>query len=481
MKLFKKKWVTGLLTATLLGTTLVGCSSPANSSNAPKSEEGTIKKEVSKEEGVKEKGKEEKVLVWTNNRHDAEYMQQVVADFNKKHEGEINIEFVINTDNYINLITMGISSNQAPDIFCTMANQFDLKSFADSNIIQPLNPYITEEFKQIYDLKALSYEAINTLGEDIYYVPTAQRSGNRLIYNKELFQKAGIAAPPKTLPELVEMAKKITEVGGGVQYGVGMPGQSFAFSRLIEPSAQVSGVGPYDYVNGKYDFSGYKPFIEATRQMFTEGSMIPGAATMKVDPLRVQFSEGNIGMYSNASQEVGVLTDQFPAKMEWGVAEIPSLDGQIKGALSALPQVGWAMTTTVKNPEAAWKVIEYLSSLEVMVGYVEKGYSLPSSSVVMEKVDQSKISKLAEFGKKDYESVYPQFPQVTPQGKGWKDVLWEACLPTDMDIDKTLEELTKSYNEALDAEVKMGKVKRLIIKDYDPLNFSNSTYTYLNE
>lgn len=479
MKLFKHRYLSGMLAVTLFGSVLVGCSS-SNTTSTP-SATGESQASNSKEE--KTSGKEEKVLVWTNNRHDAEYMQQVVEQFNQEHDGEIEIEFVINTDNYINMITMGISSNQAPDVFCVGAatTGFDLKSFVEAKIIQPLNPYLTDEFKKVYDLETLKYQDINTIEDNIYYVPTAQRSGNRLIYNKELFDKAGITQAPKTLPELVSMAKQITEVGGGTQFGCAIPGQSGPFMRLIYPSAEVSGVSLYDYTTGKYDFTGYKPFIEVTRQIFDEGSMLPGSASMKVDPLRVQFSEGNIGMYGNASQEVGVLTDQFPAKMEWGVAEIPSLDGEIKGALSASPQNGWAITNTAKNPEAAAKVIEYLSSEEVMIGYVEKGYSLPTSQVVMSKVDESKLGKLADFGTLEYESVYPRYPQVTPQGKNWEDALWEACLPGGPDIDKTLADLTKAYNEALDREVKMGKTRRLIIENYDALNPNDGTFTYLNE
>ena len=139
------------------------------------------------------------------------------------------------------------------------------------------------------------------------------------------------------------------------------------------------------------------------------------------------------------------------------------------------------MTTTAENPAAAAKVIEYLSSVDVMKGYVEKGYSLPTSDKVMEAVDQSKIGKLADFAPLSYESVYPQFPNVTPQGKNWEEVLWEACFPEAGDIDPILETLTKDYNDALDKEVKMGKTRRLIIKDFDPLKPAEGTLEYLDQ
>lgn len=95
-------------------------------------------------------------------------------------------------------------------------------------------------------------------------------------------------------------------------------------------------------------------------------------------------------------------------------------------------------------------------------------------------IDKSKMGKLAEFSPVPYESVYPAIPNVSPEGQDWKTALWESCLPNGPDVDKTIESLNKSYNAALDKEVKMGKVKRLVIKDYDPMSPSSGTFEYLD-
>jgi multiple sugar transport system substrate-binding protein len=48
------------------------------------------------------------------------------------------------------------------------------------------------------------------------------------------------------------------------------------------------------------------------------GGMFPGAETLSDDALRAQFAEGNIGMImGSGSFDVGVLYDQFPAKVPW--------------------------------------------------------------------------------------------------------------------------------------------------------------------
>ena len=58
--------------------------------------------------------------------------------------------------------------------------------------------------------------------------------------------------------------------------------------------------------------------------------------------------------------------------------------------------------------------------------------------------------------------------------------MWNACLQGGPDIDETIDNLNKTYNAALDKEVKMGKTKRLVIKDYDPLHPGDGTIEYLD-
>jgi multiple sugar transport system substrate-binding protein len=243
----------------------------------------------------------------------------------------------------------------------------------------------------------------------------------------------------------------------------------------------MSGVTAYDYANGKFNFDGFKPILEATKKMFDNGSTFPGTATMKIDPIRAQFAEGNVGIHGNASQEVGVLTTQFPMKGNWGVADLPTYDGQVKGALAITPNFGWMLSATSKNTKADMAVVEYFGSEAFLKGYLEGGYTLPISSYMDGKIDKSKTGRLADFSLKSYEDVYPTVPAVTPQGQTYTDALWNACLPGGPDISTTIADLNKSYNAALDSAVAMGKVKRLVIQNFDPLHPSKGTSTYLTK
>lgn len=468
------------LAGLMAASALTGCSGKNETESTTASQAGseTAVNETKETQGGKTSGDKVKITVWTENRHDLEYMNKIVEEFNNSNS-HIEIEYVVQTENYVNLLSMAANSGQSPDIF-TQVNFTDFKNFADNGIIQPLNDFITDEFRTITEVDDHLYEGANVIGDDIYWVPCGKRSGSRIIYNKEIFDELGLEIP-KTISELPELVKTITEAGNGEYYGIIFPGMSGPFERWLEHSAEMSGITPYDYQKGIFDFTGFKPWLEMTRQMFEDNSVFPGSASMKIDPARVQFAEGHAAIHANASQEATVLTEQFPAQIEWAVADLPTLNGKIEGCEYANPNTGWLMSSYTEHPQEAWEVIEYFSSEEVLKGYFENGYSLPISKYMDERIDKSKIGRMADFTGADYEAVLPVAPSVTPEGENYRDALWNACLPDGPSIDETIEKLNSTYNAALDKEVKMGKTKRLVIKDYDPLHPGDGTVEYLDE
>lgn len=428
--------------------------------------------------------KEEKtvVTVWTGDRHDLEYVNAKIEEYNSTNTDGIEIDYQVMTEDYVNMITMAASSNQLPDLIIVSASLagFDLKTFADSKIIQPIPvDKLSDEYKKVNDFDKVLLEGVNVLGDDVYYVPSGMRSGSRIIYNKELFEAANVEVPT-TLSELVDVAKVLTENGNGQSYGTIFPGQSSPFERWLEGVAEMSGVIPYDFVNGEFNFDGYKPILEEAKRLFDENSVFPGSVSMQIDPTRAQFSEGNVGFYGGASQEVGVLTDQFPAKIEWAVTDLPTIDGEVKGALSINPQRGLILTSDA-NVDASLKVIEFFGSEDYLKGYLEGGYALPISSYMESAVDSSKTGRLADYSLKEYESVYPKFPQVTPEGDSYRVAFWNAIQPGGPTVDETIAKLNETYNAALDKEIELGKVSRIVIKDFDALNPNDGTIEYLSE
>ncbi|MGO4375401.1 extracellular solute-binding protein [Paenibacillus sp. MCAF20] len=115
-----------------------------------------------------------------------------------------------------------------------------------------------------------------------------------------------------------------------------------------------------------------KPIIEAFKQIKDDGSMLPGVESLDIDPLRAQFAEGKIGMYLSFSAEAGVYTSQFPAKIDWAAAPVPSIDGSFNGASGFLGGQWLALSSKTKKKEAAWKFMSYMYSESLLPNFDPK-------------------------------------------------------------------------------------------------------------
>lgn len=415
---------------------------------------------------------------WTEDRHDLEYVEKMIDQYNQTNTDGIYINMTVISEDFKNMLALSYNGGTAPDV--VVAQSLPLSTFADTGILMPLNEYIDadETYQKVNEPYEHAYEGLNKRNGNIYYVFSGMRSGVRVQYNKDLLAQCGYSQVPSKLEDYINMAKDITEQGGGDFYGIGFTSAS-PFERLLEMSAEVSGIYYYDYVNGRYDFSGYKDIVELGKRFFSEDIAYPDQ--QGVDNMRALFAEGQFALWSNASQEASVFTSQIPVTdFEWGVAPVPSLTGEIKGALETTPSKAYGIISTSEHKDEAWKVIQFFQSEEFLKGYLENGYCLPISSYMDGVIDKSKIGRLADFSLEDYETVYPEPPVVNLTGDDYRIVLWNAVMGY-VDVDEAIADLNTRYNEALEADVASGATERLVIPDYDPLHPNDGTITYLDK
>ncbi len=474
----KRKTIASTMALCMAASCLAACGSSSTSTTtaAGSSEAAAATTAAGATEAASADGKTV-INVWTEDRHDLDYVEQMIEKYNAENTDNIEIKQTVITDDYANMLALAYNGGTAPDVV-GFSYSTPLNQFADTGIVIPLNEYIDadEEYQKVNEPYEHRYEGLNARGENIYAVFNGMRSGVRVEYNEDLLKKSGFEELPKSLDDYTKMAQKITEDGAGTYYGIGFTSSS-PFERLLEMSAQMSGIYYYDYVNGKFDFSGYKPILEKGREIVQYAY----PDQQGVDNMRALFTQQSFALWSNASQEAGVFTKQLPiTDFEWGVGEVPTVDGTVKGALQTNPVKAYAIVSSSKNKDAAWKVIKYFQSEDFLKGYLENGYSLPISDYMDSKIDKTKIGRLADFSKKDYEDVYPLPPLVNLQGDDYRTVLWNAVMGY-VEIDEAIEDLNTRYNDALEADIAAGSTKRLVIADYDPLHPSQGTAQWLDK
>ncbi|MDF2647513.1 MAG: transporter substrate-binding protein [Paenibacillus sp.] len=448
----------------LLAGSLAACSNGSN--NAATSTAASTKPSEQPASAAPVKKDKTKLTYWTGDRHDMDYIKGVVQKFNETNGENIEVEMVVKTEDFNQAIDLAFASGQAPDIIRVKENT--IQPFAQKGYLKPIDSYLDDAIKKKFPV----IDDFNRIDGKMYSLPN-YGSTLRLVYNKELFAKAGITAPPKTLKEMVEDAKKITAVGkatGSYGFAQNFKSPESALGRSARVIAEASGYGGfgYDFKTAKFDFTGFKEVISSFKQMVDDGSTLPGMESLDIDPLRAQFAEGKIGMYISFSSEPGVYANQFPAKIEWAAAPVPTIDGTIKGATSFLGGQWLALSNTTKNADQAWKFMAYMYNEEVLKTYHEKGFGLsmvPSVSAVAKKPEIKGIDGFLPVGN---DGTWPLQPTVTVEGMKKDDAFFKYMI-SGGNLDQIIQDLNKRYNEALDKAVAKGSVKVQPNPSFDPM------------
>ncbi|UJF34808.1 ABC transporter substrate-binding protein [Paenibacillus hexagrammi] len=422
-------------------------------------------------------GQKTKLSYWTIDRHDADYMKDVIKKFNETNKDNIEVEMTVMADNFNQSVDIAFASKQAPDIFRTN----DFSGFVKKGYLLPLNDMMTDEMKQRYG--NLLVEESNMVDGKVYSLPNTGQYW-RLIYNVDLFKKAGINEPPKTIQEMVDDAKKITEAGkdiGAYGFAENFKNPDSAFGRIANPIGSLSGtsvVDGYNYKTGQFDFAADKPIVEALRQMKQDGSMLPGVESLDIDPLRAQFAAGKIGMYFNHSGEPAVYQSQFPTKINWSAALPPTIDGKQQGTVAIANAGSYiGINHDTPNKDKAWKFLEYIYNLDFQKAYHEKGLGISIVPDVNAVAQKPTMPGIEGFLPTKFDGLYAPTPlgatETKVEGVKIGSVIIRYMLEGG-DLDKILADLTARYNAGLEKARAAGETKAKADPSFDPNKLQGS-------
>lgn len=455
-----KKWLLSG-SSLLLVASLFGCSA-GQTTTAPEAQNGGAE------------GNKTKLVYWTIDRHDSDFIEAKVAEYQKLNP-DVEIEMKVMADNYTQSVDIAFASNQAPDIL----RATNVPTWVKRGYLEPLDEFITPEMKERF--ANLLIEEKNMVDGKIYTLPNTGQFW-RLIYNVDLFKKAGIDNPPTTLAEMIEDAKKITEAGkdSGAYGFAGNFKSGSGFERIAYPITSLSknvGNEGFDLQKGQFDFGMYKEVAEALRQMKEDGSMLPGSESLDIDPLRAQFAQGKIGMYFNHSAEPAVYKSQFPTEINWAASMPPTIDGTIHGADQVISGSYLALSKTSQNKEAAWKFIQWMYSSDVQVPYQEAGNGvsvIPSVASVAKAPD---IPGIEYFLPTKYDAIYPATPMTVTEGyvEGVKKSdVFNRYIFAGGDLDKDIQDLNTRYNAALEKARAAGDTAIVANPDFNAENLQGT-------
>src|SRR3954453_4299946 len=135
---------------------------------------------------------------------EAAAIDQVVKDFESTHP---NIKVTVKSGQDDSKVTQAIGAGNGPDVGLSYSTDI-VGKFCSSGAWVDLTPYIKRDSVDLNRLNATTRSYTEFDGKRCAMPFLADAYG--MFYNKDLFAKAGIAEPPKTLDELTEDAKKLT-------------------------------------------------------------------------------------------------------------------------------------------------------------------------------------------------------------------------------------------------------------------------------
>lgn len=274
------------------------------------------------------------------------YFEEVAAAFEAENPDiDINIE-VVPWDTLLQRLTTDIAGGAAPDI--SIIGTRWLLDFAEQGIAEPVDDYLTPEFKDTF---IDTFMAPSVIDGQIMGLPVAA-SARAMLINKDLYAEAG-ATPPTTWDELYEASKKISEETDA--FGFGLQGKEIETDAYFYYSLWTHGgdILKEDGTSG-LDTPAALEALTLYKKMLDEGLTQPSPTNYSREDLFNLFKQGQVG---------AVFT--FPMLIPQIQAEAPDLNYEVMEFPVATTKATYGVTDTLMMfadsdvKEEAWKFIEF--------------------------------------------------------------------------------------------------------------------------
>ncbi|MEU8240458.1 sugar ABC transporter substrate-binding protein [Actinoplanes missouriensis] len=296
-----------------------------------------------------------------------------------------------NPDIVIKSVSVGEQCNNPPDFTArlaggTMTDVFygymtDLQQVLDSGQAMDITEFASKDTIPTWDSVDPALKEVFTDGGKLYAVPVKNYSMG-LVYNKVLFQKAGLDVnnPPKTWPEVREAAKKIAALGNGIagysEYSAGNTGGWHFTSLLYSQGGQVLAD---DGKTAAFNTPEGKQVLQNLKDMRYGDNSMGSRQLLQWADLLTNAAAGKVGMFIGAPDSTQAIVSQFQGKFEdWAMAPLPGQAGPAKGTLGGGEGYFFKKGLTPEQVKAGLKWVAY-QKLTVGKGQFDYARSKPQN------------------------------------------------------------------------------------------------------
>lgn len=352
----------------------------------------------------------------THNAEETATLKDIIADFEKAHpQVKIKMDTVAFAEAQTKFKTAS-KAGQAPDCFrCEVAWTAEM---AELGYLTPLDDYLTPQDKALYlDMPM----RVATYKEETWGLPQVTDC-LALLYNKRILQQAGVE-PPKTMDELVEVGKKITNPEKKL-YAFAYPAND---SYFMLPFIWAFGGGLIDEKTNEIQIAneGAVKGLQFMIDLRQKHKIVPPTFDIANDYNNQleDFKAGRIAMifmgpWATANILTGSEFKDNPKNL--GVAMLPSGPA---GSGSPIGGHCYVISASCKHPDIAFYFLDWINSPKNQVRFTLRNNLLPTHKSAYE-MPEVKGNELVQAFRKQLDVARAR--PVIPAGAGLFPPLTQA-------------------------------------------------------
>ncbi|MGD6844156.1 ABC transporter substrate-binding protein [Bacillus infantis] len=336
---------------------MAGCSSESTS--------GTDDKE-----GTKDSGEETVTLnLFQFKVEIADQLQEMIKEFEAEHPNiKVKLETVGGGADYGAALKAKFASGEQPDIFNNGGFK-ELELWKEHLADLSGEPWVEH-------LLPIGKVPMTDTDGKLYGMPV-NLEGYGFVYNKDLFEKAGITEPPANISELKDAAKKLKDsgitpfsAGYGEWWVIGQHLLNIPFAQQEDPIAFIEGL--YD---GKEKFTDNEQFEQFKEVLDTEinfGNDNP--LTTDYNTQVTQFAAGQTAMLQQGNWTENMIYEVNP-DMNMGFLPIPISDDETADRLPVGVPNNWVLNKNSEHLDEAKLFLEWMVSSDTGKRYLTEEFA----------------------------------------------------------------------------------------------------------
>lgn len=304
------------------------------------------------------------------------FLNQMVEEFNQEYPDiQINIQYRgYSYEQIRRMILLGLGKGDFPTL--AVLEPTFLASFAESGLLEDLNPYLEEDKidKSDFYEPALTGYAYKDMQAGLPLLLSA----NVYFYNKDLLEQLN-QAPPQTWQQLEELGQALQQAktAGDIstRHAFGVSGDKWMFEPWM-----INGGTEIVTDDGKTGLTGDGlNFIHKLKQWQDDKIMYFDEST---EALQVLFSYQNLLLTPGSSSNISRMKEENADRFEVGTMLMPG----DKQAVSQIGGLGMVMLSPAseQKKKAAWKFMQHVTSAQRNIRWAEQTGYLPFRKSALE-------------------------------------------------------------------------------------------------